>query len=753
MPQRVDIDNSTGTCPKAGFLTSLSSKCKNGTKRRPRQQKSTMVHVPPEKELSLPLSKGKRGKSSTHTNVFSMNCPPMRNLFQTRSSWRKKHATHHGNDSGDEALWDPLAAIIEEAKNATDIQRVRVIRFDLDRNELIDETTPVPVPLPTINDQRARKISSILHSNKSNIKNLVKSINLNPASSDSENVTSKIVTSIIQKTPSDSNSNPSSSKFDEDTVTTFHIKSILQNGQKYHLKHNYPKAAKLFLDAMSLLNKRSYPTDHALRQEAHNSIHETHHAHKNLEHSANIVKIGLGLEAKGELIKALKMYTVAFRIRKESLGTRHPSLPVLLNLLGAVQVKRGQYDEAMDIFELALYGKSKGSHSPNQNSVKRSVKNRTGGNAGTFAVSMREIGAIHEHFGRLEEAMTMYHESLDCVMKDLREVESSTHSCENTDKKSADFRPPSPCSTVPSEESYDVCVVSASSSTHTDSVEEMEIYLQESSSHDCDGGKSPTNLGFFYDSFFQITEMKSRKMNIHVATTLHSIANIHRKQHEYNLALSSYHASLRGMKLVHGEKHQNVAAVLGNIGNLLKDMKDYDRAFDIYQSVLKIESLRLGYSHHDVMISMLNVAMIEKCRHRHEESIALHKEVIKIQQSRQKDDKKRLNLLAVAHSHLGDVYEKIGEFTNAIDVYKDALVIRTQALEEFHPDLGLLLHKLGCLCSKDKKFRHADAYFTKALRLYMNNCVNDERVVRVQRDKADNQMKLELMPTNGLSSL
>jgi len=74
-------------------------------------------------------------------------------------------------------------------------------------------------------------------------------------------------------------------------------------------------------------------------------------------------------------------------------------------------------------------------------------------------------------------------------------------------------------------------------------------------------------------------------------------------------------------------------------------------------------------------------------------------------------------------------------------------------LEEFHPDLGLLLHKLGYLCSKDKQYRHADAYFTKALRLYMKHCVNDERVVRVQRDKADNQMKLELMPTNGLSSL
>eukprot|EP00979_Chaetoceros_neogracilis_P005925 scaffold1149_cov188-Chaetoceros_neogracile.AAC.2 len=724
MPARrgVVANDTAGTSPTTRFLLGPSSRSKAFKKGQPRQTRSCSVHGPSKKKQF-------GGDHKLSERLFSMNCLPM-----LTKAWRKKRATSDASE--DEAIWDPLAAIIEEAKNVTGAQRVRLVRFNLDENttEASSRSSSRLCGL-----QRP----SILHTNSTS--SIIKSVILDQGPNYKDAAPKK---SRIQSPFSDGNDTSSSTTFKEEKLVTVQIKKFIKHGQKFQSKYNYPKAAKLYLGAMALLNENSYPIDHILRQEAHQSIHNTHHAHKNLEHSANIVKIGLGLEVKGHLLKALKMYTVAFRIRKESLGSYHPSLPVLLNLLGAVQVKRGQHDEAMQIFEVALYGKARGNHS----SSKRGKNKRKAVNAFTLAVSMREIGAIHEHFGRLEEAMSMYHDSLDCILKDSKEVESGEYKQEKGIKKKSDnVRPPSPCSTVPSEESYDVCVVSASSSSsHADSVEEMEIYLQENLSGDF---RTSTNLVFFYDSFFQITDMKSRKINIHVTTTLHSIANIHRKQHEYNFALSCYHASLRGMKLVHGEKHQNVAAVLGNIGNLLKDMKDYDRAFDIYQSVLKIESLRLGYSHHDVMISMLNIAMIEKCRERHEESIAMYKEVIKIQESRQNVNGKRLNVLAVAHSHLGDVNEKIGRFADAIDAYKESLTIRSKALEGVHPDLGQILYKLGLLCSKDEQYRHADAYFSKALSLYMNINVEDERVVRVQRDKADNQMKLALMPKNGLSIL
>ena len=176
-------------------------------------------------------------------------------------------------------------------------------------------------------------------------------------------------------------------------------------------------------------------------------------------------------------------------------------------------------------------------------------------------------------------------------------------------------------------------------------------------------------------------------------------------------------------------------------------MKDYDRAFDVYQSVLKIESLRLGSTHHNAMVTMLNIAMIEKCRRQYDASIALYNEVIILQRNKYHDDDQPPNLLAVALSCVGDVYEKRGDFESSIGAFKEILAIQTINLAPFHPDLGKILHRLGLLCSDSGQLLRADSYFTKALRLYRKNDVNDERMIGVKRDKADNRSKLSLMNT------
>ena len=66
---------------------------------------------------------------------------------------------------------------------------------------------------------------------------------------------------------------------------------------------------------------------------------------------------------------------------------------------------------------------------------------------------------------------------------------------------------------------------------------------------------------------------------------------------------------------------------------------------------------------------------------------------------------------------------------------------------KFDIDLGKILHRLGLLCSDSGQLLRADSYFTKALRLYRKNDVNDERMIGVKRDKADNRSKLSLMNT------
>ena len=656
---------------------------------------------------------------------IAMNCLPALNLciLQTMP-WFKK-----SNDRDEEEAMDPLSAIVEEAKNATYTQpRTRLVRFDLKRNQLIDDTTATPEPpIPSSHNTPGRSILLASTSSPSSWKNII----ISSSKIDLEKSPSTLLKDTSDKTLSTCTSNSvevplTEGSFVEDEKITCQIKEFIQKGKRYHKLYNYNRAAKNFLQALKKLEHQKYPQDHELRILVHKLISDTHHSHRNLQHSANIVKIGLSHESRGKLEKAYKMYIVAFRIRNNSLGFRHPSIPVLLNLLGGIQVRRGEYEEAMQLYELALYGKLKKDNNDVSIDLKRNV------NFGVLALSMREIASIHEHFGRLEEAMSMYHDSIHCAMKDAAKAKTkvevdTTPVCDHKDM------PPSPCSTVLSEDSYDVCVVNTSSSSSVDSPEEMEVYLQENSvDRSLFDGRSPTHWAFFYDSFFQVTEMKSKKMNLHVATTLHRIASIHRKKKEFSLALSSYHASLRGMKHVHGGKHPNVAAVLGNIGNLLKEMKDYDRAFEVYQSVLKMESLHLGYAHPSVLVSMLNIAMIEQCRGRYDESISLYKEVTTIIGNRIKNDEELMDLLVVAHSCLGDVFEKSGDIESAIDAYKQGMYVQTLWLDQFHPDLGKSLHKLGLLCSENGQLRDADAYFAEALRLYKSSIVATGRVVGVE---------------------
>eukprot|EP00557_Chaetoceros_sp_GSL56_P009907 CAMPEP_0176482442 /NCGR_PEP_ID=MMETSP0200_2-20121128/3377_1 /TAXON_ID=947934 /ORGANISM="Chaetoceros sp., Strain GSL56" /LENGTH=893 /DNA_ID=CAMNT_0017878757 /DNA_START=159 /DNA_END=2837 /DNA_ORIENTATION=- len=673
------------------------------------------------------------------------------------------------DEDEEDSFVDPLAAIIEKARNASNNQRVRLVRFNLDQNQIldlydcsstisVDDATTVRIPLrsnrPSIlySPMSAAATASV-STTAGNVSSIMNHGDVSKCDWKQDSCScSNDASSFASPTSTSSKSTTLPFNFQEEPKISNQIQSLVKRGRNYHSRYKFSKAARQYLEALKKLNRYSYPIQHPLQQSVQQAIREMHHAHLNLEHSTNIVKIGINLESKGKLIKALKMYTVALRIRKESLGIHHPSIPMLLNLLGSVQVKRGQYEDAMEIFELALYerkGQQRPQDDDNNNGefVHQGVQ-RKNASISTRAVSMREIGSIHEHFGRLDKAMVMYRQSLDCLMQNPRIVQI-TECYSDTDKEKRggvdesnfgrDRLGADDSSAVC--ESLEICVVSAvsTSCSTTCSLEETEIYLQESLSYDSDCGmRNISKLGFFYDSFFQRQEIKAKRLALCVVSILHCIAKVHHQQHEYSLATSSYHASLRGMKLIHGERHETIAVILVNIGNLLKDMKDYERAHDMYQSALKIESLRLGYSHTNVLISMFNIASVESCRGRYDESIALYKELIQIHKSRHQDNKNSMRLLLDAHCFLGDVYEKIGKLNDAIECYKQALTVSKTASATFQSDTGKLLHKLGILCSSNEQYKDAESFFLEALVLYESGSIMDERIVQVERDKADN---------------
>ena len=131
---------------------------------------------------------------------------------------------------------------------------------------------------------------------------------------------------------------------------------------KAHVAHRrtfrYRLAMRYYLLALREMTTsgRYENDDHPLTVHVMKCLNDVHHAQSTLTNSADIVRMGMQHEDNDMHVRALRMYTIAHRMRRDVCGPDHPSLSVLLNMMGSVRVKRGEYDEAMRMYEASLLG-------------------------------------------------------------------------------------------------------------------------------------------------------------------------------------------------------------------------------------------------------------------------------------------------------------------------------------------------------------------------------------------------------------
>jgi tetratricopeptide (TPR) repeat protein len=529
--------------------------------------------------------------------------------------------------------------------------------------------------------------------------------------------------------------------FTEDPKARATVVKLLNKARRAeHLHFRYEYAVKCYLKALSVLKKANYPADHPTVLKTVRLLNHAHHVLSSFKNSADIVKMGIKYEDAGELVRALKMYTIAYRIRRDNLSRNHPSLVVLLNMLGSIQIKRGELKEAMQIYELAL------NDSPvifNACEEDDEIQPPTG-NLLAKSVTYREMGTIYERWGNVSEALNIYHKSLEIVAewkKAVRGHEGAT--CEGTHGDTE-------ANNTGLNYSINNVQISCSSTGNGDMGDsekgEMELYLVSE--------KKIVNKGNVYESFFpphlddklessssisngtSSSSSQYSHADMDLALTLHQIAQLHRCQGEFAKALDAFEVALRGMKYALGKHHPNVAAILGNIGNLQKEMGDLDAAYNTYQEVLGIESYRLGLSHPDVAITLHNIATIDAAFGNFDQALQLYRKVIGLQKKLFGED--HLSV-AVTAACMGDVYERLGEFRNSMDSFEEALRIKAAALGRHSLDVARILHKLGKLSFLQADYHMADSFISRAVLIYRLNKVSEEHewFVDANRDAAD----------------
>ena len=572
------------------------------------------------------------------------------------------------------------------------------------------------------------------------------------------------------------------------------ISVYLRKAQRYHKKScRYRLAMKYYLLALKEMQLAGYDDSDPLPTKVLKCLNDVHHAQSTLANSANIVKMGIQHEDKNQLVKALKMYTIAYRMRRDSLGVDHPSLPVLLNMMGSVQVKRGELHEAMQIYELGLKGRS---------DENKGAGRRTGSfmnqNPLTTSVTLRDMGMILERMGDEEKALRFYHASLKYALKykkgrdaiitvsdeyaDIGEEEECS-TFDDISGRSNERRSSQESATDPPDsflanihchvdEPFSLdevrmvkCTSIGNSFTTTGGTSIKATKGEHTTVTECESGevelflekrfdrwalqettvKTESNK-FYYDELFiqdppNVHQAQGEGSDVDIAMTLHQIGQIHRRSHRYTAALSAYNASLRGMKQIFGSEHAHIAAILGNIGNLYMETGDNDEAFTIYQEVLGIETLHLGLSHPELAVTLHNIATIECSRGNFSEGISLYKQVSDMQKLRFGHDHLTV---AITLGCLADAYERMGSLESAMKIYEEALRIRTSTLTKFHIDVGRLLHKLGRLAATRKDYETAMHHTKRAIEVYAINALPPDHLFmkEMARDYADIQAGL-----------
>jgi tetratricopeptide (TPR) repeat protein len=588
--------------------------------------------------------------------------------------------------------------------------------------------------------------------------------------------------------------------FTEDPLVRAKVMKFLNKARRAQFVHyRYEYAVKCHVKAMDYLKRAHYPDDHPVVVKAADALTHSHHALSSLRNSASIVKMGIKHEDTGDLVRALKQYTIAFRIRRDNLSRSHPSLVVLLNMLGSIQIKRGELEEAMQIYQLALKDEIAYENDATAASSALSQDEVRPGSTNLLArsVSYRELGTIYERRGEGRQALKMYERSLECLAEfkveqihgpSLLSPSSSTLATLTSTNSSpaTTGRPDSPTAVdldAEIDDGLDTASMTphqAKPSTASGGDNGMEVLIQELAEHNkAAGGVSPLGASppktsgddyprpedfclpttHNYATFFptqldeaiqnkkrrrrsQPSSKKSRQekqadhANIDVALTLHQIAQLHRAQGDFHKALSAYEISLRGMKYCLGRNHPNVAAILGNMGNLQKEMGDLDAAFDTYQQVLGIESYRLGLSHPDVAITLHNIATIDAARGKHDHALALYGQVVNLQRKLFGPDHASV---AVTAACMADVYDKTGDMKQAVEWYEEAARIKTVVMGRHSLEVARLLHKLGKLAIARLEYHLADSLVSRAVLIYRLNKLpdDDEWMVDACRDNAD----------------
>ena len=267
------------------------------------------------------------------------------------------------------------------------------------------------------------------------------------------------------------------------------------------------------------------------------------------------------------------------------------------------------------------------------------------------------------------------------------------------------------------------------------------------------------NLGLYEAAEPLLVEAVTQQRSLHeshpeLASALHSLGKLRRKQGEYRAAEFLYRESLAMRRKLLGESHPDVAQSLNSLAFLLQVKGDHEAAEPLFRESLAMRRKLLGDDHPHVALSLNDLALLLKSKGDFEAAEPLYRESLalsrKLLGENHPDLATGLNNLAVLlkakgdygaaeplfreslamkHILLGDDHPLVatglnnlafllqakGDYEAGEPLYRESLAMRRKLLEDDHPHVAASLNNLALLLKLKGDYEAAEPLYREAL--------------------------------------
>ncbi len=205
-----------------------------------------------------------------------------------------------------------------------------------------------------------------------------------------------------------------------------------------------------------------------------------------------------------------------------------------------------------------------------------------------------------------------------------------------------------------------------------------------------------------------------------LANGLVRLGGILRRTRRYDEAEPLLREGLAAQRKLYGDMHPRVASTVRNLASLRRDQGDYVEAEALYLEALALRRALFGDVNRDVANTLNSYALMLGEKGDLEGAIRVYRELIAIDRKIYKD--RPHPTLAATYNNLANTYREAGQPAEAIPIFRRAIAMQDEVLQEGHPSrahpligIGRAYMALGRTTEADRAFRDALAIRRAAL--------------------------------------